>query len=354
VGLSSSFWYSVLMFTKEFDYTLPPDLIAKTPLAKRDSSKLMVIKTKEDNFSHKSFSDIESHLGANDVLVLNDTKVIKARLFAYKKTGAKIELFLINPLNDTDWVVLMRPAKRVSVGDILTISSHFHVSILEKDERGYVHVHFDFVGNFFEHLSRDGLMPIPPYIRQGGESSVDFETEYQTVFAKHPGAVAAPTAGLHFTDTLLDRLKQKGVTIEYITLHVGYGTFKPVTAEKVTDHVIHEERYSISKDTAKRLTSYKQNGKRLVAVGTTSVRTLESAFENNMFKSGDNVSTLFIYPGYTFKAVGAIVTNFHLPQSSLLMLVSAFSTVSLIRRTYEEAIMSRYRFYSFGDAMLLL
>ncbi len=342
------------MFTSEFDYTLPPSLIAKTPLKDRSSSKLMVIPNEGTNLEHKQFSDILSYLGPKDVLVLNNTKVIKARLFAKKKTGASIEIFLVNPLNHTDWVVLMRPAKRVSSGMHLSISESFSLEILKKDDKGYVYVRFHFKGDFFDHLSRDGLMPIPPYIRKGDEQRVDFETEYQTVFAKEPGAVAAPTAGLHFTDGLLSKLKKRGVCIEYITLHVGYGTFKPVTAEKVTEHVIHEERYNIEPPTAKRLTQYVKDGKRIVAVGTTSVRTLESAFENNMFKDGENVSTLYIYPGYRFKVVGGMITNFHLPKSSLLMLVSAFSSVALIRKAYREAIHHNYRFYSFGDAMLLL
>jgi S-adenosylmethionine:tRNA ribosyltransferase-isomerase len=342
------------MFTKEFDYTLPPSLIAKTPLLDRSSSKLMVVPSGGETVEHKTFSDILSYLGKNDVLVLNNTKVIKARLFAKKVTGAKIEIFLINPLNDTDWVVLMRPSKRVAPGDVLSISADFSVTVLQKDTNGYVHVHFNFDGDFFDHLSRDGLMPIPPYIRQGNEVSVDFESEYQTVYAKSPGAVAAPTAGLHFTEHLLSELKKRGVCIEYITLHVGYGTFKPVTTEKITDHVIHEERYNIDEKTAERLSDYVNEGKRIVAVGTTSVRTLESAFENNRFKHGENVSNIYIYPGYKFKIVGGMITNFHLPKSSLLMLVSAFSTVSLIRKAYQEAIAHQYRFYSFGDAMLLL
>ncbi len=328
------------MKTEFFNYHLPPDLIAQIPLPERDQSRLMVISKSDQSISHHQFADITQFLKPGDILVLNNTKVIKARLFARRASGANVEVFLLEP-EGAYWKVLFRPAKRVRVGEILTISDEFSCRVVSKDP------------NLVELLSAKpveemvetyGHVPLPPYIKSEAVG-------YQTVFAEKPGAVAAPTAGLHFTPRLLTIIGDMGVQIETITLHVGLGTFQPIVAEDIADHVMHSERYEIDAETASRLNARKG---RIVCVGSTALRTMESAFENGRIRSGTGVTQLFITPGYRFKVADALVTNFHLPKTSLMVLVSAFAGADLIQRAYREAIDQKYRFYSFGDAMLIL
>lgn len=336
----------------DFDYELPEELIATSPSEKRDESRLMLVNKNEKTLSTGSFRDILSFLGKNDVLVLNNTKVIKARLIAHRSTGARIEIFLVEPREEGTWKALVKPQKRVKENDLLTVSDHLSVQIIRKED-GYCIVKLVSSMETFDALQSYGHVPIPPYIQTGLEDTKTFEAQYQTVFAETPGAVAAPTAGLHFTEDLLDELKQQGVTIETVTLHVGYGTFQPITEEYFMDHKMHSERYMISDDVANRLNTAKQAGKRIVAVGTTSVRTLETATVNGVLKSGESTSELFIYPGYKYAFVDAMITNFHLPKSSLLLLVSAFSGKSLMDKAYQHAISEKFRFFSFGDAMFI-
>ena len=336
------------MQTSDFDYILPDELIAHRPLACRDQSRLMVLNAAKNTIQHHYFSDLASLLTHNDVLILNDTKVIKARLFAKKETGATVELFLLKSRSEFEWEVLVKPAKRVHVGDRLVIAKDFSLTIQEKTP-GFVVVTFHCTQPFWACLELYGNTPTPPYIHNDQPNVAEV---YQTVFAKSPGAVAAPTAGLHFTPELIDTLTQKGVEILRVTLHVGYGTFQPIKVDSLENHIMHEEYYVVPDETASRLNAI-YGKKRLVAVGTTCVRTLESCFCEGTFKAGASSTCLFIYPGYVFKVVGAVITNFHLPKSSLIMLVSAFSGLEFIQKAYALAIQKKYRFYSFGDAMLL-
>ena len=345
------------MKLNEFDFDLPDQLVATIPLENRDHSRLMVINKATKTISHRPFSNIIDYLTPNDVLVLNDTKVIKSRLFARRSTGGKIELLLNQPISDTKWSVLLKPANRVSIGETLYVDPENTLTIIEKYP-GYAIAEFKVQHPFFEFLDRYGDIPLPPYIRSqlSRDQVLSFESHYQTSYAKIPGAVAAPTAGLHFTQELLQKAREKGVQIETITLHIGLGTFQPITTENIINHRIHEEAYSIDKSTANRLTialSGKPVRKRLIAVGTTSVRALESAMNNGHIQDGRQKTRLFIYPGYKFKGVDAMITNFHLPKSSLLVLISAFAGKDLIASAYQEAINEQYRFYSFGDSMFI-
>jgi S-adenosylmethionine:tRNA ribosyltransferase-isomerase len=344
------------MLTEEFNYNLPKGLIAQTPLAQRDQSRLMLIHKNSQQISHLTFHDILQHLNENDVLVLNDTKVIKARLFAHRKSGAKIEIFLLSPIKENTWKVLLKPAKRLRIAETLTIAENLSCTVLQKNLADHSHImEFQTNSDFYECLNTYGYIPVPPYINAAYSSEINqLEQNYQTAFANCPGAVAAPTAGLHYTTELLEKIRQKNVGIEFITLHVGYGTFKPVTTDNILDHKMHEETYDISQQTAKNLTQAKKNNKRIIAIGTTVARTLESAYTNNKFNPGTNATDIFIYPGYQFQAISGLLTNFHLPKSTLLMLVSAFAGTQLTKQIYQEAIKLKYRFYSFGDAMLVL
>ena len=339
------------MKLNDFDYHLPPHLIAQSPSVNRGQSRLMVVHQSTGIIEHKSFHHIIDYLDTNSVLVLNNTKVFNARLFGYKKTGAHIEMFLLKQIDKTKWSCLLRPAKRVSVGDRIIISPDFFATVIEKDDS--IILDFSFSGDFFSLLDLYGEPPLPPYIKP--TNAQDFKERYQTVFAQEQGSVAAPTAGLHFSDDLLANIRSKGIAIDYITLHVGYGTFNSVTTENISDHYMHSESYTITPETSLRLQSYLKDGKKIVSVGTTSTRTLETAINHSPpFSPGTFDSDLFIYPGYSFQCVDSIITNFHLPKSTLLMLVSAFSGFPLIKKAYEEAISEEYSFYSFGDAMLLL
>ncbi len=303
--------------------------------------------------AHLHFSDLPSLLDVGDVLVLNDTKVMNARFLATRATGGKVEVFLLEPLTGHEWLVLLRPASRLQVGERIQLGEQLVAVILEKHVmEGRHRIALESPLPIDDAIARFGHSPLPPYIHPEGGPKLSPD-DYQTVYAKSVGAVAAPTAGLHFTEALMDALIQKGVLIETLTLHVGYGTFTPIEVANITDHQMHPERYSIREEVAERLTRAKTEGRRIVAVGTTSARSLESAWNGDKFQCGDKSTSLYITPGYTFRAVDGLVTNFHLPKSSLMVLVSALAGVALIREAYTTAIAQHYRFYSFGDAMLI-
>jgi len=338
------------MNTEEFDYYLPEELIAQTPLKDRSASRLMVLDRKTGQIEHRIFKDIVNYLDENDVLVLNDTKVIPARLFGVKEdTKAHIELLMLKEMGDDVWQTLCKPARRVRVGTIVTFGDGLlKAECIKEEEDGIRYFKMIYEGIFLEILDKLGEMPLPPYIHEHLED----KDRYQTVYAKNPGSAAAPTAGLHFTKEILDALKVKGVTICYITLHVGLGTFRPVSVTDVTKHKMHSEFYHISQEVADILNNAKKGGKRIVSVGTTSTRTLESAYDNG-FKETSGWTDIFIYPGYEFKAIDAQITNFHLPKSTLIMLVSAFAGKENIMNAYNEAVKEKYRFFSFGDSMFI-
>ena len=338
------------MKVTDFNFELPEHLVAHTPAKKRDHSALMYLDKQAKQVSHHSFYNLANLLRDDDVLVLNNSKVFNARLRATKNTGASIEVLLLTELSKDKWQCLCKPAKRLKEGDILTFSDELNARVLEKGK--FCTLIFSYSGHFFEHLERLGEPPLPPYIQ--ADDPKQFSARYQTVYAAEEGSVAAPTAGLHFTADLLSTLKAKGLAIEEVTLHVGYGTFKPVTADTLDEHVMHEERFYLDNATAARLMAYKQQGRRIIAVGTTSVRVLETAFDGQAFRTGSQASDIFIYPGYEFSFVDGLITNFHLPQSTLIMLVAAFAGKAFVLSAYREAINKDYRFYSFGDAMLIL
>lgn len=336
------------MKTSDFDFNLPQTLIAQHPLEKRDESKLLIMDKHTGKCLHKQFYDILDELNSNDVLVMNNTKVIPARLKGIKEdTGALIELLLLKNEGDV-WDALTKPAKRIKVGQTISFGGILKATCLEHLGDGIVRYRLSYDGVFYEVLDQLGTMPLPPYIHE----TLKDRDRYQTVYAKDPGSSAAPTAGLHFTEELLEKIRQKGVTIIEITLHVGLGTFRPMSTEVIEDHIMHEEKYILSEEVTNKLNDAIKKHKRIICVGTTSVRTLESNFKDK-FTPGVYHTDIFIYPGYKFKVVDAIITNFHLPKSTLVMLVSAFSKKEYIMHAYQEAILKQYRFFSFGDAMFI-
>ena len=339
------------MKLSDFDYELPEELIAQTPISKRDTSRLMILDKKTGEITHKHFHDIIHELNKGDVLVLNDTKVIPARLIGTKEeTGAVIELLLLKDLGENIWECLSRPAKRLKEGTIVTFSPKLKAKVVEKKEEGIVRVQLIYNDILMEILDELGEMPLPPYIHE----KLQDKDRYQTVYAKNIGSAAAPTAGLHFTKELLDELKNKGVEILFITLHVGLGTFRPVEVENVLEHHMHSEFYQMSKDVADKLNLAKKEGRKIYAVGTTSVRTLETIMHKyHEFKECSGNTDIFIYPGFEFQAIDGLITNFHLPKSTLLMLVSALSSREIILHAYKIAVEEKYRFFSFGDAMFI-
>ena len=339
------------MDVKEFDYYLPEELIAQTPLEKRSNSRLMVVNKNNGNIEHKHFYDIIDYFNENDVLVLNDTKVMPSRIFGKKvETNANIEFLLLKETKKDCYEALVKPARRVNIGTKIDFNGILEGTVVSKGDNGLCEIEFTYEGIFIEKLEALGEMPLPPYIHEKLEN----QDRYQTVYAKELGSAAAPTAGLHFTKELLEELKNKGVEILYVTLHVGLGTFRPMQTETIEEHHMHSEWYHMSKDVADRLNNAKANGKRIVSVGTTSTRTLESIMSKyGEFKEVSEDTNIFIYPGYTFKAIDALITNFHLPKSTLVMLVSAFSSKDIIMNAYKEAIENKYRFFSFGDAMFI-
>ena len=340
------------MKTSDFDYYLPEELIAQTPLKDRSSSRLMVLDKETGKYEHKHFKDILDYLSPNDVLVLNDTKVIPARLIGEKEdTHAVIEVLLLKDLGDNTWECLSKPQKRVKIGSIITFGNgKLKAECIKLEDEGITTFKLIYDGILVELLDELGSMPLPPYIHE----KLEDKNRYQTVYAKHPGSAAAPTAGLHFTDDLLNEIKDRGIEIIPVTLHVGLGTFRPVNVEDTKNHKMHSEYYEVSKDSADRLNKAIKSGKRIVAVGTTSVRTLESAIhDDGLFYPECKNTSIFIYPGYKFKAVNALITNFHLPKSTLIMLVSALASREKILNAYNEAVKDKYRFFSFGDAMFI-
>lgn len=336
--------------TTDYDYDLPLELIAQTPLTNRSESRLMVLNRKNKTVEHKKFSDIVDYLNENDVLVLNDTKVIPARLIGEKiDTKAVIEVLLLKDMGNNTWECLAKPQKRVKIGSIISFGDGLlKAKCIEKFDMGICHFEMIYEGILVEILDKLGSMPLPPYIHE----KLEDKDRYQTVYAKNLGSAAAPTAGLHFTPELLEKIKAKGVELVFVTLHVGLGTFRPVEAEDLTNHVMHSEYYEITKEAAETLNNAKKAGKRIIAVGTTSTRTLESAYDNG-FKECKNDTSIFIYPGYEFKAIDAQITNFHLPKSTLIMLVSALAGKEFILDAYKKAVEEKYRFFSFGDAMFI-
>ncbi len=337
-----------ILKTSDFYYDLPEELIAQTPASPRDSAKMLVYSKEDGKVEHKIFKNIIDYLTPNDVLVLNNTRVIPARLFASKETGAKIEVFLLKRLNLTDYEVLMKPAKKAKIGTKLIFSDNLTCEVVGNQEEigGRIIRFYVNTGTLEAELDRIGNIPLPPYIHEKLEDS----EEYQTVYSKIRGSSAAPTAGLHFTDELLEKIKQKGIQIEEVTLQVGLGTFRPVMEENALDHKMHSEEIVVSEEVAARLNKAKKDGKRIIAVGTTSVRTLESASDECGHLSAYNGETnIFIYPGVKLKFVDALITNFHLPESTLIMLVSAFIGREKTLEIYREAVEKKYRFFSFGD-----
>ena len=340
-----------MLSTSDFNYNLPEELIAQTPVEPRDSSRLMLLDRKTSKVSDLHFYDIESILKKGDLLVVNNTKVLPARMFATTSFGGKIEILLLKRIDLTTWEVMVRPGKKCKEGKTFTINEELSFTILDRTESGGRIVKFNYNGVFEDIISRVGEMPLPPYIHKKLEN----QTRYQTVYAKNLGSSAAPTAGLHFTPELIERLKNKGVEFSEVELQVGLGTFRPVKVEDVTKHVMHTERYRITKENADIINKAKQEGRRVIAVGTTSVRTLETvADENGFVKECSGETNIFIYPPYTFKCVEGLITNFHLPESTLIMLVSAFLTREETLSLYERAVEKGYRFFSFGDAMMIL
>ena len=339
------------MRTEDFDYYLPKELIAQTPLKERDHSRLLVMDKKTGELNHERFDNIINYLEKGDVLVVNNTKVLPARLIGNKvDTDAVIEVLMLKDLGNDTWECLSKPAKRVKIGTIIKFSDELSCECISIGDDGIRHFKFIYNGIFLEILDRLGEMPLPPYIHE----KLKEKDRYNTVYAKELGSAAAPTAGLHFTNELLDKIKEKGIKVEYITLHVGLGTFRPVEVEDVTKHKMHSEFYQMSKETADVLNKAKKENRRIIAVGTTTTRTLETIINlYNEFKECSGWTDIFIYPGYEFKAIDSLITNFLLPKSTLVMLVSAFSSKENILNAYEEAVKEKYRFFSFGDAMFL-
>ncbi len=341
------------MNVKDFYFDLPEELIAQEPLKERSSSRLMVLDSKEKSIKHKKFINLLDYLDKGDCLVLNNTRVLPARLIGFKKeTHGKVEFLLLNRENKTDWEVMVKPGKKAKPGAIVEFGDGIlSAKVLEIMPGGNRLVRFDFKGIFEEILDELGTMPLPPYITK----TLEDQERYQTVYSKHNGSAAAPTAGLHFTSKLLDQIKKKGVEIAYVTLHVGIGTFRPVKVDNILEHEMHSEYCYITKEDAAIVNETKEKGNKIFAVGTTSLRTLESLVNDDGILIANKMWTdIFIYPGYTFKIIDGLVTNFHLPESTLIMLVSAMAGKEFVLTAYKEAIKERYRFFSFGDAMIII
>lgn len=334
----------------DFSYELPKELIAQHPAEPRDHARLMLYDKKTGAVEHKHFYDLADELQAGDVLVFNDSKVIPARLYGKRvPTGGKVEVLLLTPVGEDRWEVLVKPGKKALPGTTIEFPGGLQAEVLDRTDFGGRVVHFTYDGVFDDIIDQIGEMPLPPYIHEKMEDP----DEYQTVYAHERGSAAAPTAGLHFTDELLQKIRDKGVEEVFVTLHVGLGTFRPVEEENIEDHQMHSEFYSITPEAADAINRAKAEGRRIIAVGTTSIRTLESAGTTGTLKAGSGWTNIFIYPGFTFHIVDALVTNFHLPESTLLMLISALSTREQILHAYDIAVREKYRFFSFGDAMFI-
>ncbi len=337
------------MLVTDFDYDLPQELIAQHPMEPRDHSRLLVVDKKTGEIEHKHFYDLVNYLKPGDVLVFNDTRVIPARLHGTKDTGAHVEVFLLTRRDATDWEVLVRPGKKLQVGAKINFSDELSCEVIEHTDFGGRVVRFKYDGIFEEILDSLGETPLPPYIT----APLEDKERYQTVYNRERGSAAAPTAGLHFTKELLQKIKEIGCEEVFVTLHVGLGTFRPVSEAKIEDHKMHKEFYTVSQEAADAVNKAKAEGRRIIAVGTTAVRTLEAAGADGQLHAGSSWTNIFIYPGYKFRLVDDLVTNFHLPQSTLLMLVSTLSTREIMLQTYKKAVEEKYRFFSFGDAMFI-
>ena len=337
------------MLVTDFDYDLPQELIAQHPMEPRDHSRLLVVDKKTGEIEHKHFYELVNYLKPGDVLVFNDTRVIPARLHGTKDTGAHVEVFLLTRRDATDWEVLVRPGKKLQVGAKINFSDELSCEVIEHTDFGGRVVRFKYDGIFEEILDRLGETPLPPYIT----APLEDKERYQTVYNRERGSAAAPTAGLHFTKELLQKIKEIGCEEVFVTLHVGLGTFRPVSEAKIEDHKMHKEFYTVSQEAADAVNKAKAEGRRIIAVGTTAVRTLEAAGADGQLHAGSSWTNIFIYPGYKFRLVDDLVTNFHLPQSTLLMLVSTLSTREIMLQTYKKAVEEKYRFFSFGDAMFI-
>ncbi|OLA38256.1 tRNA preQ1(34) S-adenosylmethionine ribosyltransferase-isomerase QueA [Phascolarctobacterium succinatutens] len=337
------------MLVTDFDYELPQELIAQHPMEPRDHSRLLVVDKKTGEIEHKHFYDLVNYLKPGDVLVFNDTRVIPARLHGTKDTGAHVEVFLLTRRDATDWEVLVRPGKKLQVGAKINFSDELSCEVIEHTDFGGRVVRFKYDGIFEEILDRLGETPLPPYIT----APLEDKERYQTVYNRERGSAAAPTAGLHFTKELMQKIKEIGCEEVFVTLHVGLGTFRPVSEAKIEDHKMHKEFYTVSQEAADAVNKAKAEGRRIIAVGTTAVRTLEAAGTDGQLHAGSSWTNIFIYPGYKFRLVDDLVTNFHLPQSTLLMLVSTLSTREIMLQTYKKAVEEKYRFFSFGDAMFI-
>ena len=339
------------MKVNEFNYDLPEELIAQFPYDKRDEARLMVLNKKDKKIEHKVFKNIIDYLNPGDCLVINNTKVIPARLYGKKETGAKVEFLLLKRIEGDTWEAMVRPGAKIKPGTKVTFGDGLlKAEVLDVLEGGNRKVVFEYEGIFNEILDKIGLMPLPPYIKE----KLEDKDKYQTVYAKYDGSAAAPTAGLHFTEELLQKIKEKGIEIAKVTLHVGIGTFRPVKVENIEDHQMHSEHYYIKQEDAEKINKAKKEGHRVIAVGTTSCRVLESvADEDGMMKETEGDTSIFIYPGYNFKCIDSLVTNFHLPESTLIMLVSSLAGKDFIMKAYKEAVKEKYKFFSFGDAMII-
>lgn len=342
------------MKVNDFDFNLPEELIAQTPLENRTSSRLMVLDKENKSIEHEHFYDLKNHLKKGDCLVLNDTRVLPARLFGQKAdTGAKVEILLLKEEGQDTWETLVKPAKRVKPDTEITFGDgRLKAVCVGESDHGGRHLKFIYSGIFYELLDDLGQMPLPPYIKE----QLEEKDRYQTVYAVHQGSAAAPTAGLHFTEEMIEEIKASGVHVTFITLHVGLGTFRPVSVEDILEHDMHAEFYQITKGTAELLNHVRESGGRIITVGTTSTRTLETVANkfDGKFEEDSGWTDIFIYPGYEFKAIDGLITNFHLPKSTLIMLVSAFASKEFVMEAYKEAVEEKYRFFSFGDAMLIL
>ena len=337
------------MLLKDFDYELPEELIAQTPIEPRNASRLMVLDRVNETIEHSHFYDLQKYLKSGDVLILNDTRVIPARLIGHRESGGQVEIFLLRRIEGDKWETLAKPGKKAAIGNVINFGEELRCKVVDKTDFGGRIVEFEYKGIFEEILDKLGETPLPPYIHE----KLEDRERYQTVYNRERGSAAAPTAGLHLTKEQMKELQESGIKFGYVTLHVGLGTFRPVKVDKIEDHEMHEEYYSIPAETVELINQAKKSGNGVIAVGTTTTRALESAAASGKLKAQSGMTNIFIYPGYQFKVIDGMITNFHLPKSTLIMMISAFAGRDFVMKAYREAVKNKYRFFSFGDAMLI-